>query len=74
MDFVDLNDPRLGLIPRRRGIDILSVEGASQPEIAEVGARSAHVVSRVCVAVALVRLNKSRPWKKFSGRSLVSID
>jgi len=26
------------------------------------------------VAVALVRLNKSRLWKKFSGRSLVSID
>ena len=35
MDLIDLNDRCIGMIHRRRGIDILRVEGAREPEIAE---------------------------------------
>src|SRR6188508_3435537 len=48
MDFVDLNGLRLGVLHRSRSIDILSVEGAGETEIAEIWGRSARVVSRVC--------------------------
>jgi hypothetical protein len=36
MDVVDLNDRRFGVIHRGRGIDILRIEGACEPEIAKV--------------------------------------
>jgi hypothetical protein len=42
MDFVDLNDRGVGVVHRRRGVDVLRIEGACQPEIAKFGGRSSH--------------------------------